>query len=149
MLITSLQSFVLTAAMALVVTGVAAAEGALKSVHDDWQVRCDTLPATQGEQCALTQSVIAEDKTDVWLTVSVLDIAGIFEGLPKRANTVRVFLRRPGVEESDDRHGQLLRARRERPCSRRSAEKGDETAGDETAALQLTELHLPPLVRNP
>ncbi len=61
--------------MALVVTGVAAAEGALKSVHDDWQVRCDTLPATQEEQCALTQSVVAEDKTDVWLTVSVLKTA--------------------------------------------------------------------------
>jgi invasion protein IalB len=75
MLITSLQSFVLKAAMVLVVTGVAAAEGALKSVHDDWQVRCDTLPAAQGEQCALTQSVIAEDKTDVWLTVSVLKTA--------------------------------------------------------------------------
>jgi hypothetical protein len=55
MLITSLQSFVLTAAMVLV-TGVAAAEAALKSVHDDWQVRCDTLPDAQGEQCALTQS---------------------------------------------------------------------------------------------
>ena len=75
MLITSLQSFVLTAAMVLVATGAAAAEGALKSVHVDWQVRCDTLPGAQGEQCALTQSVIAEDKTDVWLTVSVLRTA--------------------------------------------------------------------------
>ena len=75
MLITSLQSFVLTAAMVLVAAGAAAAEGALKSVHVDWQVRCDTPPGAQREQCALTQSVIAEDKTDVWLTVSVLKTA--------------------------------------------------------------------------
>ena len=75
MLVTCLQAFVLTAAMVLVATRVAAADGALKSVHDDWQVRCDTPSGAQGEQCALTQSVIAEDKTDVWLTVSVLKTA--------------------------------------------------------------------------
>jgi Invasion protein B, involved in pathogenesis len=70
MLVTSLHAFVLTAAMVLVATG-----GALKSVHDDWQVRCDTPSGAQGEQCALTQSVIAEDKTDVWLRVSILKTA--------------------------------------------------------------------------
>jgi invasion protein IalB len=70
MLVTSLHAFVLTAAMVLVATGVAAAGGALKSVLDDWQVRCDTPSGAQGEQCALTQSVIAEDKTDVWLHCS-------------------------------------------------------------------------------
>jgi invasion protein IalB len=75
MLVTSLQAFVLTAAMVLVATGVAAEGDALKSVHDDWQVRCDTPSGAQGEQCALTQSVIAEDKTDVWLRVSVLRTA--------------------------------------------------------------------------
>ena len=30
----------------------AAAQGAVKSVHNDWQVRCDTPPGAQGEQCA-------------------------------------------------------------------------------------------------
>ena len=34
-------------------TGPAAAQGTVKSVHSDWQVRCDTPPGAQGEQCAL------------------------------------------------------------------------------------------------
>ena len=38
------------------------AQGAVKSVHNDWQVRCDTPPGAQGEQCALIQSVTAEDR---------------------------------------------------------------------------------------
>jgi invasion protein IalB len=75
MLVTSLRAFVLRVAMVLVATGVAAEGNALKSVHDDWQVRCDTSSGAQGEQCALTQSVIAEDKTDVWLRVTVLRTA--------------------------------------------------------------------------
>ena len=28
----------------------ATAQGAVKSVHNDWQVRCDTPPGAQGEQ---------------------------------------------------------------------------------------------------
>jgi invasion protein IalB len=75
MLVTSLQAFVLRVAMVLVATGVAAEGDALKSVHDDWQVRCDTPSGAQEEQCALTQSVIAEDKTDVWLRVTVIRTA--------------------------------------------------------------------------
>jgi len=50
----------------------AAAQGAVKSVHNDWQVRCDTPPGAQGEQCALMQSVTAEDRPNVGLTVIVL-----------------------------------------------------------------------------
>ena len=38
------------------------AQGAVKSVHGDWQIRCDTPPGAQGEQCALIQSVTAEDR---------------------------------------------------------------------------------------
>ena len=48
------------------------AQGAVKSVHADWQVRCDTPPGAQGEQCALIQSVTAEDRANVGLTVIVL-----------------------------------------------------------------------------
>ena len=39
--------------------GPASAQGAVKSVHGDWQIRCDTPPGAQGEQCALMQSVTA------------------------------------------------------------------------------------------
>ncbi len=56
-------------------TNQAAAQGAVKSVHNDWQVRCDTPPGAQGEQCALIQSVTAEDRANVGLTVIVLKTA--------------------------------------------------------------------------
>lgn len=51
------------------------AQGAVKSVHDDWQIRCETPPGAQTEQCALFQSVIAEDRANVGLTVLVLRTA--------------------------------------------------------------------------
>ena len=56
-------------------TGHAAAQGAVRSVHNDWQVRCDTPPGAQGEQCALMQSVTAEDRANVGITVIVLKTA--------------------------------------------------------------------------
>ena len=53
-------------------SGTAHAQGAVKSVHGDWQIRCDTPPGAQSEQCALMQSVTAEDRPNVGLTVIVL-----------------------------------------------------------------------------
>ena len=53
----------------------ARAQGTVKSVHADWQIRCDTPPGAQGEQCALIQSVTAEDRPNVGLTVIVLKTA--------------------------------------------------------------------------
>jgi invasion protein IalB len=53
-------------------SGAALAQGAVRSVHGDWQIRCDTPPGAQGEQCALMQSVTAEDRPNVGLTVIVL-----------------------------------------------------------------------------
>jgi invasion protein IalB len=53
----------------------AAAQGVVKSVHGDWQIRCDTPPGAQSEQCALIQSVTAEDRPNVGLTVIVLRTA--------------------------------------------------------------------------
>ena len=44
-------------------------------MHADWQIRCDTPPGAQGEQCALIQSVTAEDRANVGLTVIVLKTA--------------------------------------------------------------------------
>src|SRR5947199_4391153 len=49
----------------------ASAQGTVKSVHGDWQIRCDTPPGAQGEQCALIQSVTAEDRPNVGLNVNV------------------------------------------------------------------------------
>ncbi len=56
-------------------TGHALAQGAVKSVHKDWQIRCDTPPGAKSEQCALIQSVTAEDRANVGLTVIVLKTA--------------------------------------------------------------------------
>ena len=51
------------------------AQGAVKSVHGDWQIRCETPPGAQSEQCALFQSVVAEDRANVGITVLVLKTA--------------------------------------------------------------------------
>jgi invasion protein IalB len=53
----------------------APAQGVVKSVFGDWQIRCDTPPGAQNEQCALIQSVTAEDRPNVGLTVIVLKTA--------------------------------------------------------------------------
>jgi len=59
----------------LLAAAPAYAQGTVKSVHGDWQIRCDTPPGAQGEQCALIQSVTAEDRPNVGLTVIVLKTA--------------------------------------------------------------------------
>ncbi len=63
------------AVLMLAPTQNALAQGAVKSVHKDWQVRCDTPPGAKSEQCALIQSVTAEDRANVGLTVIVLKTA--------------------------------------------------------------------------
>ena len=62
-------------ALLLSLSGQAVAQGAVRSVHADWQIRCDTPPGAQGEQCALIQSVTAEDRANIGLTVIVLKTA--------------------------------------------------------------------------
>jgi invasion protein IalB len=51
------------------------AQGAVRSSHGDWQIRCDTPPGAQSEQCALIQSVVAEDRSNAGLTVIMLKTA--------------------------------------------------------------------------
>jgi invasion protein IalB len=53
-------------------TGHADAQGAVKSVHADWQIRCDTPPGAQAEQCALIQSVTAEDRANIGCVAEVV-----------------------------------------------------------------------------
>ncbi len=65
----------LAMALLLGLTAAASAQGAVRSVHGDWQIRCDTPPGAQGEQCALIQSVVAEDRSNAGLTVIVLKTA--------------------------------------------------------------------------
>ncbi|WP_082735558.1 invasion associated locus B family protein [Polycladidibacter stylochi] len=51
------------------------AQGELKNAFHDWQMRCDTPPGAQSEQCALIQNVSAEDRENVGLSVIVLKTA--------------------------------------------------------------------------
>ena len=50
-------------------------QGAVRGVHGDWQIRCDNPPGAKGEQCALIQSVTADDRANAGLTVIVLKTA--------------------------------------------------------------------------
>src|SRR5215475_8879978 len=66
---------ILALALATFATGAAHAQGAVRSVHGDWQIRGDTPPGAQAEQCALIQSVVAEDRSNAGLTVIMLKTA--------------------------------------------------------------------------
>ena len=55
--------------------GPASAQGVVKSKHGDWETRCETPPGAAKEQCALIQSVAAEDRPNVSLVVIVLKTA--------------------------------------------------------------------------
>jgi invasion protein IalB len=66
---------ILALALLPLATGAAHAQGAVRSVHGDWQIRCDTPPGAQAEQCALIQSVVAEDRSNAGLTVIMLKTA--------------------------------------------------------------------------
>ena len=70
----------------------AAAQGAVKSVHKDWQIRCDTPPGAKGEQCALIQSVTAEDRANIGLTVIVLKTADLKSRLMRVVAPLGVLL---------------------------------------------------------
>jgi invasion protein IalB len=51
------------------------AQGAVKSSFGDWQMRCETPAGAKVEQCALVQSVQAEDKPNISLVVILLKTA--------------------------------------------------------------------------
>jgi len=51
------------------------AQGLVKAKYGDWQLRCETPPGAAHEQCALLQSVAAEDKPNINLVVIVLKTA--------------------------------------------------------------------------
>jgi invasion protein IalB len=70
-----LGSACLTAFVIAASPSPAFSQGAVKSVHGDWQIRCETPPGARNEQCALFQSVVAEDRANVGITVLVLKTA--------------------------------------------------------------------------
>src|SRR5450631_4324158 len=66
---------VLAALTTVVLPSQALAQGAVRSKHGDWELRCETPTGASKEQCALIQSVAAEDKPNVNLVVIVLKTA--------------------------------------------------------------------------
>ena len=87
-----LAAMALAVALAAVSPERAAAQGAVKSVHKDWQIRCDTPPGAKSEQCALIQSVTAEDRANVGLTVIVLKTADLKSRLMRVVAPLGVLL---------------------------------------------------------
>jgi len=87
-----LAPLVLTAALVSLPAERAAAQGAVRSVHKDWQIRCDTPPGAKTEQCALIQSVTAEDRANVGLTVIVLKTADLKSRLMRVVAPLGVLL---------------------------------------------------------
>ncbi len=80
-----LAGLIAAAAMLQGLAAPAMAQGAVQAVHGDWQIRCDTPPGSQSEQCALIQNVTAEDRENVGLSVIVLKTAD------KEAKILRVL----------------------------------------------------------
>lgn len=50
-------------------------QGTVRSKQGDWELRCETPPGAAHEQCALLQSVAAEDKPNINLVVIMLKTA--------------------------------------------------------------------------
>ncbi|MDB5596601.1 MAG: Invasion associated locus family protein [Hyphomicrobiales bacterium] len=63
------------ALLALFGSAPAFAQGVVKAKYGDWEMRCETPPGASREQCAMIQSVAAEDKPNVNLVVIVLKTA--------------------------------------------------------------------------
>jgi len=53
----------------------AAAQGVVRGSFGEWQMRCEVPPGAKNEQCALVQSVAAEDRPNVTLMVIILKTA--------------------------------------------------------------------------
>ena len=63
----------------------ALAQGEVKAKYGDWDLRCDTPPGAQNQQCVIMQFVTAEDRDNVGLSVVVMKTAD------KQARILRVL----------------------------------------------------------
>lgn len=89
-----------------------AQEGTVKGQHGDWQIVCkDPPPGSKNEVCALVQSVTAEDRDNIGLTV-------YFQKFSNGTRVLRVFaplgiLLPPGlglkIDDKDVGHAPFLR----------------------------------------
>lgn len=72
----ALCSAVLAALVLLVFApGAARAQGVVRSVHGEWQIRCDTPPGAPSEQCVMMQRFEDKDRPNFGLAVIVMKTA--------------------------------------------------------------------------
>jgi invasion protein IalB len=108
----ALLAVILLAAGMPAAQAIDAPEGTVKSQHGDWQVVCKDPPAgSKNGVCALVQSVTAEDKNNIGLTV-------YFQKFSNGTRVLRVFaplgvLLPPGlglkIDDKDVGHAPFLR----------------------------------------
>lgn len=79
------RRLLLFVAALLSLPGIALAQGEVKGKYGDWELRCDTPPGAQAEQCFITQFVTAEDRENVGLSIVVMKTAD------KQARILRVL----------------------------------------------------------
>ncbi len=65
----------LAALTASVAASAALAQGAVRNTFGDWQIRCEAPAGAQGEQCAVYQNIVAEDRPNMTLLVIALRTA--------------------------------------------------------------------------
>jgi len=70
-----LACLMLATPLGLATQAAAQQAGKVKSSHGAWSIVCDTPAGAPGEQCALMQNVIADDRPEVGLSVVVLKTA--------------------------------------------------------------------------
>ena len=107
-----LRVLIALGALSIAALPAAAQEGTVKAQHGDWQIVCkDPPPGAKNEVCALVQSVTAEDKDNIGLTV-------YFQKFSNGTRVLRVFaplgiLLPPGlglkIDDKDVGHAPFLR----------------------------------------
>jgi invasion protein IalB len=65
----------LLAMLLLLIPAQALAQGEVKAKYGDWDLRCDTPPGAQNQQCFIMQFVTAADRDNVGLSVIVMKTA--------------------------------------------------------------------------
>jgi invasion protein IalB len=65
----------LLATLLLLIPAQALAQGEVKAQYGDWDLRCDTPPGAENEQCFIMQFVTAADRDNVGLSVIVMKTA--------------------------------------------------------------------------
>jgi invasion protein IalB len=66
-------------------TDRAAAQGAVRQVFGEWQLRCETPPGAQSEQCGLWTHVADKDRADAILRILV------FKTADRKASLIRII----------------------------------------------------------